>query len=366
MTTVSAPTEPTGRKLFGGLTGRNFTLNVLNGMAVGIVITLIPNAALGQFLGWLGQSMPVFTKAQTVGYMLQFLCAPLIGFLVGVNFKFQPLESASLALVAFIAAGNVQLTETGYVVKGIGDMLNVLFATSLGALLTIHIRGVFGSLTLLLHPITLGIGVGTVALLCLPYISQITTQFGNLINSATELQPYIMAPLISMAFCFAVTSPISSVALGLITGVTGLAAGAGNMGVATAATFLIVSAFRLNSIGVPIAIFFGGIKMMLPNLIAKPFLFLPMLALAAVNGLLVPFFNILGTKDTAGFGYISFIGPLKAAELTEGGATTATWISLGIAYFVIPFALALAMHYVMTKVLKRYSNDDFVFGLGKK
>lgn len=39
-----------GSPLLGGYTGKDFSLNVLNGMAVGIVLALIPNAALGGVL----------------------------------------------------------------------------------------------------------------------------------------------------------------------------------------------------------------------------------------------------------------------------------------------------------------------------
>lgn len=349
-----------GSPLLGGYTGKDFSLNVLNGMAVGIVLALIPNAALGGVLDWLIPNFPALATMKQVAVVFQFLCAPLIGVLVGINFKFNPLEAATLGLVALAACGNIKAAEAGFAIAGIGDLLNVLLFVAIAVVVTFLVRGKFGSLTIVLHPVVVALGVGTVAALALPAVGSITKYFGTLINNATTLQPYLMAPILSMAFCFAVTSPLSSVALGLITGVSGLAAGASNLGVACAATFLIVSAWRANSAGVPIAIFFGGIKMMLPNLFAKPVLFLPMLVTAGLCGLLVPMFNLLGDAKTAGFGYISLIGPLKAAELGM------SWASIAIVYFAVPYAVYFAVHVLCTKVLKLYTNEDMKFGLGKK
>ncbi|RIY34930.1 PTS sugar transporter subunit IIC [Psittacicella gerlachiana] len=358
------------------LTAKQFTLNVLNGMAIGIVAALIANAAIGGLLTLFTETSKVAQGLKFVATVIQFATAPLIGFLVGVNFKFNPFQAACLSLVAYVAAGNVQFvpaqtftilvdgveqTKTiaaGFAVKGLGDILNVLVATSLAAGATLLIKNKFGSLTLLLQPIVVGVGVGYIGYFLAPYVGLVTTYLGDLIKYFTELQPYIMCPLLAITFCFAVSSPLSSVALALVTGVDGLSSGAANIGVASAATFLIIASFKANKIGVPIAIFFGTIKMMLPKLIMRPYLFVPMFILAAVNGLAVAVLGIVGDNASAGFGYISLIGPLKAYALMDSPAKL---LYIVLAYLVIPFVVGYAIHFVCTRILKLYNNDYFKF-----
>ncbi|RIY32146.1 hypothetical protein CJP74_05100 [Psittacicella melopsittaci] len=358
------------------LTAKQFTLNVLNGMAIGIVAALISNAVIGGLLSAFAEESAIARGLQFVATAIQFATAPLIGFLIGLNFKFNPFQSACLSLVAYIAAGNVQFvpaqtltvlvdgvetTKTiaaGFVVKGIGDILNVLAATSIAALLTLFIKNKFGSLTLLLQPIVVGVGVGYLGYIMGPYVGAVTKYLGELIRYFTELQPYIMCPLLAITFCFAVSSPLSSVALALITEVNGLSSGAANIGVASAATFLIIASFKANRIGVPVAIFFGTIKMMLPKLIMRPYLFLPMFVLAAINGIFVAFFGIIGDTASAGFGYISLIGPLKAYALMDSSFKL---LYIVLAYLVIPFTVGYIIHFVCTRVLKLYNNEYFKF-----
>lgn len=298
------------------------------------------------------------------------MVCPLIGFLVGNNFNFGPLKSACLSLVAYISSGNLKVVSalvagnqvTLTQISGVGDVLNVLAAVSIGAYLTLLIDNKFGALTIVLQPIVVGVFVSWLGLWMYQYVSQITVEFARLIETWTTLQPLLMCILISMAFCFAVASPFSSVALGFITGVTGLASGAANMGVAAAATFLIVGTFRVNKFGVPIAIFFGAIKMMMPNLISKPKLFIPMLALGVVGGVCAYLFGVVGDKATAGFGYISLIGPLKSYDMmvAAGASSFGALTQLVLAYLVVPFGVMIAMHIALLKT-KFYAAEDFKF-----
>lgn len=347
-----------------------FFMNILNAMAVGIVVALIPNAVLGGvFKAFVGSSQ-VIADLYYIGITIQFAACALIGFIAGNNFNFGPLKSACLSLVGFISCGNLKMVEAivaGNSTKllqmaGIGDVLNVLLALSIACYLTALLGNKFGSLLILLQPIVIGVFASYVGNWTLPYVSLVTKSFAVLISQWTELQPAIMCTLIATAFCFAVTSPLSSVALALITGVSGLASGAANIGVACGATYLMVAAWRANSIGVPFAIAFGAIKMMMPNLVRKPQLFLPMLALAAVCGFAISFIGITGDKTSAGFGFISLIGPLKAYEdfLVAGLSSSSALFRIVITYLVLPFGIMIVLHQVLLKV-GFYKHEDFKF-----
>lgn len=365
-------TAPVAEKL----TAKQFTLNVLNGMAIGIVAALIANAAIGGILKALSPHSSIFVALNQVATAIQFATAPLIGFIVGMNFKFTAFRSAMVALVAYVAAGNVVLlpTETftvlvngeevqktiaaHYAVRGIGDVLNVLLACALAAGAIIFIKNRFGALELVLSPIVVAVGVGTISVWLGGYVGLVTKYFGEFINNVTSLQPLLMCPILAVAFSFAVSSPLSSVALALITGITGLASGAANIGVASAASFLIVAGWKANRIGVPVAIAFGAIKMMLPKLVLRPQIFLAIFVVAAINGLNAALFGIVGDTQSAGFGYISLIGPLKAYALMTSSFKLVIIIW---SYLVLPFVSSYIVHTVCTRYLKMYDNEYFRF-----
>ena len=88
-----------------------------------------------------------------------------------------------------------------------------------------------------------------------------------MINSFTELQPVLMCMLISMVFSFIIISPLSTVAIAIAIGITGLAAGSASIGISATEAVLLIGTSQVNRVAVPISIFFGGVKMMMPNMV---------------------------------------------------------------------------------------------------
>ena len=131
-----------------------------------------------------------------------------------------------------------------------------------------------------------------------------------MINSFTELQPVLMCMLISMVFSFIIISPLST-AIAIAIGITGLAAGSASIGI-SATEAVLLGTSQVNRVAVPISIFFGGVKMMMPNMVKYPIIMLPILITAAVSGVVGSLIGIAGTKESAGFGFIGMIGPISA------------------------------------------------------
>ena len=78
-------------------------------------------------------------------------------------------------------------------------------------------------MALIVYPTIVGGLSATIGVLILPYVHMITTGIGNMVNSFTELQPVLMCMLISMVFSFIIISPLSTVAIAIAIGITGLA-----------------------------------------------------------------------------------------------------------------------------------------------
>lgn len=345
------------------ISAKDFTMRILNATAISIVVALIPNAVLGGLFQYLGATLPVFLTAAAVCANIQWLIAPMIGFLAGLQFKFSPMKCAVIAAAAWTSSGALTPLPGGTFKVGIGDLINVMLFTALACWVTLKLGDKFGSLIIILQCMVVGAGVGLLGALALPYVSYISQSVGNTINYFTTLQPMLMCILIAMSFSVLIICPISTVAIALAIGLAGLSSGAANIGVAATASVLVVGSWRVNKAGVTMAVGLGAMKMMMPNLVKHPIMLLPVLVTSAVSGIAVRCFGILGDKVSAGFGYVGLIGPIKAtSEFTKNGlSTTHALLNVIFVYFVVTFGVALIAHFLFTKVLKIYNAEIYKF-----
>lgn len=191
-------------------------------------------------------------------------------------------------------------------------------------------------------------------------MSKITLAIGELINTFTTLQPVLMCILIAVLFSFIIVSPVSTVAVGLAIGISGLAAGAAAVGVATTGVVLFLCTMKVNKIGVPIAILLGAMKMMMTNVIRYPIMLLPIGLSAACAGAAAGMIGIIGTKEAAGFGLVGLVGPIKAIEMLDGPVGLNIFL-VALVFVIIPGVVGFILNFVFTKVLKLYSNDIYRF-----
>ncbi|BAH81309.1 PTS transporter subunit IIC [Streptococcus dysgalactiae] len=340
----------------------SFMNKVLAGTAIAIVVALIPNAILATFL------KPLLPNAAAAEFLhivqvFQFFTPIMAGFLIGQQFKFNPMQQLAVGGAAYIGSGAWAYTEvvqkgvaTGtFQLRGIGDLINMMITASLAVLAVKYFGNKFGSLTIILLPIIIGTGVGYIGWKLLPYVSYVTTLIGQGINSFTTLQPILMSILIAVAFSLIIVSPISTVAIGLAIGLNGMAAGAASMGIASTAAVLVWATLKVNKSGVPIAIALGAMKMMMPNFLKHPIMAIPMVITAAISSLTVPLFNLVGTPASSGFGLVGAVGPI--ASLAGGSSI----LIIILAWIIVPFAVAFAAHKVSKDILKLYKEDIFVF-----
>ncbi|HFK8645076.1 TPA: PTS transporter subunit IIC [Streptococcus pyogenes] len=340
----------------------SFMNKVLAGTAITIVVALIPNAILATFLKPLLPNMAAAEFLHIV-QVFQFFTPIMAGFLIGQQFKFNPMQQLAVGGAAYIGSGAWAYTEviqkgvaTGtFQLRGIGDLINMMITASLAVLAVKYFGNKFGSLTIILLPITIGTGVGYIGWKFLPYVSYVTTLIGQGINSFTTLQPILMSILIAVAFSLIIVSPISTVAIGLAIGLNGMAAGAASMGIASTAAVLVWATLKVNKSGVPIAIALGAMKMMMPNFLKHPIMAIPMVFTAAISSLTVPLFNLVGTPASSGFGLVGAVGPI--ASLAGGSSI----LIIILAWIIVPFAVAFAAHKVSKDILKLYKEDIFVF-----
>ncbi|MBI5974358.1 PTS transporter subunit IIC [Staphylococcus canis] len=341
------------------MTIKKFSFNVLNGLAIAIVVGLIPNAVLGGLFQYLSQFSSVFGTLHQVVLGIQYTLPILVGVLIALQFKFNPMAIAIVGSASFLGSGATQVTEAGWHIIGIGDLINTMITAAIAVLLVLWLDGKLGSLNIILLPILVGGIPGFIGLLTLPYVSKITLAIGEVVNTFTHLQPVLMCILIAVLFSFIIISPVSTIAVGLAIGISDIAAGAAALGVATTAIVLFIGTLRVNKLGVPIAILLGAMKMMMPNAIRYPIILLPIGLTAAITGAFGALVGIEGTKESAGFGIVGLVGPIKAIELMNSGAWTLVLVAL--AYIIVPLIFGFIINYVLSRVLKLYTSEIYKF-----
>ena len=156
----------------------------------------------------------------------------LVGALIALKFNLTPLAMAVVASASYVGSGAAQFKNGTWVIAGIGDLINTMITASIAVLLILLIEHRVGSMALIVYPTIVGGISATIGVLILPYVHMITTGIGNMINSFTELQPVLMSMLISMVFSFIIISPLSTVAIAIAIGISGIAAGSASIGIA--------------------------------------------------------------------------------------------------------------------------------------
>ena len=191
--------------------------------------------------------------------------------------------------------------------------------------------------------------------LILPYVHMITTGIGNMVNSFTELQPVLMCMLISMVFSFIIISPLSTVAIAIAIGIT---AGSASIGISATEAVLLIGTSKVNRVAVPISIF--SVKMMMPNMVKYPIIMLPILITAGISGIAGSLIGI-GTKESAGFGFIGMIGPISAFKFLHVDSAILSILLIILGFFVVPLVTAFILDIIFRKVLRLYTNDIYKF-----
>ncbi len=331
-------------------------LNVLNGLAIGVVVALVPGALLGQLMLALEG---VFAPASYIVMITTFvmtLLPVLSGVCVGMLSHFTPIQTAGLAMAAMAGAGNMQVTKAGFVVKGTGDVINIFITLCLGYILVLVFGERLKAYTILLVPALILIIAGGLGHLLLTPVGYITKATGMGVAQLTTLQPVLMGAVMGIVFALLILSPISSVGIATAITLQGVGSGSANLGITAAGFALAIYGWRSNTIGTALAHFLGSPKIQMANLLAKPKLYLPICINAAILGAAGALIGIKGTPMSAGFGFAGLMGPMAAWQ-TSTNHSAGYILMLVLMFFVAPVALGLISNYIFKKNF--FKSTDF-------
>lgn len=341
------------------LTAKTFIMNILNGVAIGTILALIPGALLGELFKAL---LPVFPQGQFVldiTDMANSMVGLIIGVLIGYQFKFTPIQSASLGLAVMVSGGAVDYSGEAFTMSGTGDIINMIVASAIGAGIILLLGSQLKSYSIILIPPILLVVGGGLGYALLPYVGQITTWIGSFVEQLLTLQPILMSGLIAIVFSILITTPITTVGIAVAVSLAGIGSGAANLGIVAAGFGLAIAGWRVNAVGTSLAHFIGSPKMSMPNVFRKPKILLPIICNAAVLGVLAAIFKIQGTPMSAGFGFSGLIGPVNHLNLVAGGWSLLNILITFVVFVIVPVGLGFFFNYLFTRVWPIISPDDY-------
>ena len=315
---------------------KKYITDALSHMAMGLFCSLILGLIIGQI-----------AKIPGLGF-LNFIAealasdSPLVGACIGLAIAYG-LSCAPLVMISSAITGAL-----GYQFGGpVGAYLAVIIGTVLGNLISQKTP-----VDIILTPLATIVCGGLFARYCCSPINDFMLYLGSVINNATMLSPFLMGITVAVLVGCALTLPISSVALCVMLGIDGLAAGAATAGCCAQMIGFAVISYRDNGIGGLLSQGLGTSMLQIGNIVRKPIIWLaPTLTSAILGPVSTVWLEMTNNALGAGMGTAGLVGPLATfADMTEAGAAAGPLtLKIICLYFIAPAVISLAIHHLMVK-----------------
>ena len=181
-----------------------------------------------------------------------------------------------------------------------------------------------------------------------PGVAGFMNWFGNLVKTATEMQPFIMGILVSALIGIALTLPISSAAICIALSLDGLAGGAATAGCCAQMIGFAVMSYRENKIGGLMAQGLGTSMLQMGNIVLNPRIWIPPTLASMITGPIATMvFRLENIPAGSGMGTCGLVGPIGVYTAMGGG--TSMWVGILLVCFLLPAVLT----FVFGEVLRR-------------
>lgn len=328
---------------------RGYLVKTLNGMAFGLFGSLI----IGLILKQIG-SLTGITYLEVFGRAAQLLMGPAIGVGVAHSVAAPPLGLFSALVVGALGAGTITPEFSLTIGEPLGAFVAALAAAEFSKLIANKTK-----VDIIIVPALTIIVGGMIGHFLSPYIAQMMNAVGNLINQATELHPVPMGVVVAVIMGIILTLPISSAAIAISLGLSGLAGGASLVGCCCQMVGFAVISYKENGVAGLIAQGVGTSMLQIPNIIRNPRIWIaPILSSAVVGPLATTVLSIHCNKIGAGMGTSGLVGQFGAyAEMSQLMGTSEFLIRIGFACFLLPIVVTLFFHSIVLKMGWAKSGD---------
>ncbi|WP_206194036.1 PTS transporter subunit IIC [Serratia microhaemolytica] len=315
---------------------RRYFIDATSAMALGLFSSLIIGLILSQlsrlpYLSFLTDYAEVAKMPIVVG--------AAIGGAIAFALKNNPLVVMTTIVVGAL----------GYKLGGpAGAYIAALAASEMGRL----VSGKTG-IEIIITPFVTLVAGGFVAHLVGPSISAVMSALGQFLMQATEISPIAMGIVISVAMGMILTAPISSAALSVTIGLSGLAGGAATVGCCANMIGFAVISYRENRLAGLLSQGLGTSMLQVPNIVRRPQIWLPVILASAMLGpLSTSVFKMTNIPAGSGMGTSGLVGQFgtyQSMVLEAGADATRIFIYMALLHFILPAVLSLFFASTMRK-----------------
>ncbi len=313
----------------------------LGGMALGLFSTLIFGTILAQIAKFMNGTPAVYLNF--IASVAKSITGAGIGVGVAAKFKESPLVTVSAAVAGMIGAfpslyGSLGTTEFVISLGKPGEPLGA-FVAAYAAIEIGHLVSGKTKIDILITPFLSILSGSFVGILIGPYITTFIRWIGEIVNVNVDKHPIVGGMIISVLMGMILTLPISSAAIGVSMGITGLAAGAATIGCCCQMVGFAVSSFKENKTGGLIAQGIGTSMLQVPNIVRKPVIWLPPIISSAILGpVSSAVLKMVSTPEGSGMGSSGLVGQFAAydAMVSAGTSIPVTMIEILVMHFLLP------------------------------
>lgn len=301
---------------------QRYLVDAMGNMALGLFASLL----IGTILQTLGEHVPFLGWMVTVAGYAKQAAGPAMAVAIALALKAPPLVLFSCAAVG--VAGNA-------LGGPVGVLLATIVAAELGKVVSKETK-----VDILVTPAVTVVAGVLVAMLAGPPVSALMNGLGRLVMLATELHPLWMGMLVSLLVGLALTLPISSAALCIMLGLSGLAAGAATAGCCAQMVGFAVMSFRENRWGGLVSQGLGTSMLQMPNIVRNWKIWIPPTLASLITGpLATVVFRLENIPVGAGMGTSGLVGPLGILTAMPGGGLR-MWLGIALVCFILPGLLS--------------------------
>ena len=335
----------------------------LSGMATGLFCTLIIGTIICQIGTLIGTDTFVGYFLNLIGNFAKILMGAGIGAGLAYKLTKKPLVAISAAVAGMVGAYAAKIISAfnggSAVLSGAVTTL-VSVGEPLGAFVAAFVALEVGSLVagktkvdIIVTPLVAILSGSVTGLLIGPPISSFMTFIGSVINTAANQQPVLMGILVAVLMGVALTLPISSAAIGVSLGLSGVAAGAAVVGCCCQMVGFAFMSFKENRWGGLAAQGLGTSMLQMPNLVKHPVCWLPPVIASAIIG---PFATALAGMTSSpvgsGMGTAGLVGPIETYfSMTGAGASPiVTLLTILVFCVLLPAVVTLGVSTLFRKL----------------
>jgi Predicted membrane protein, putative toxin regulator len=309
---------------------KTYFVDALGAMAMGLFASLL----IGTIFQTLGDKSGIDFFLQVAKYA-KSVTGAAIGLAIAVSLKAPALVLLSAAAVGF--AGN-------FLGGPMGAYVATVIAVEFGKMVSKETV-----VDILVTPAVVICSGVFISSLLGPAIDALMNGLGNFIQNATDMRPFMMGIIVSIVVGMCLTLPISSAAICIAIGLSGIAGGAATAGCCAQMIGFAVMSFRENRWGGLVAQGLGTSMLQMPNIIKRPQIWIPSILTSSITGpISTCVFHLQNIPVGSGMGTCGLVGPIGIySAMPDGGVNM--WVGLLLVCFVLPAVLTLFFSEIMRK-----------------